>query len=212
MPRKKQVVQKQKRHKVYGGMSVDTTVVKPKGAFRFFTNYKLFAIIGASLIGGIGFLPSIRPAAGGTGLGSIRSEGVRSRRLGREHRWPGTAAPGDDQAIRRAAADDHRPDKTPRRPSHREGDVGQLLASEAPETVNNFIFWRRTASTTASFYRVVATKTAKLLRAGGDHAGSAARLHLLSKRAAVVRAACWQCEAERGGRANHGSQFFITLR
>src|SRR5260221_6300870 len=56
MPRRKQVVQKQKRRKVYQPGELDVRAVKPKGAFRIFTNYRLFAIIGAVvLIGGLGF-------------------------------------------------------------------------------------------------------------------------------------------------------------
>jgi len=44
----KQVVQKQKRRKIYQPGELDVRAVKPKGAFRIFTNYRLFAIIGAA--------------------------------------------------------------------------------------------------------------------------------------------------------------------
>jgi len=41
-------------------MSADATNIKKKGAFRFFTNYKLFAIIGAiAMIGGLGLTAAL---------------------------------------------------------------------------------------------------------------------------------------------------------
>ena len=58
MPRKKQIVQRKKRQKEYrpGEMSGDVSHVKPKGAFKVFSNYRLFAIIGAvAIIGGLAF-------------------------------------------------------------------------------------------------------------------------------------------------------------
>ena len=52
MPRKKQTVQTKKRQKAYqaGEFSGDATQIKPKGAFKIFGNYTLFAIIGAVVL------------------------------------------------------------------------------------------------------------------------------------------------------------------
>src|SRR5881392_2492277 len=76
MPRKKQAVQRKRRQKTYreGELSSSASTLKPKGAFRIFSNYKLFAIIGAVvLIGGL----ALSASRAGTGGSSASHEGVR---------------------------------------------------------------------------------------------------------------------------------------
>ena len=52
MPRNRQNVQVKKRQKSYrpGELSGDTAHIKPKGAFKIFSNYKLFAFIGVAVL------------------------------------------------------------------------------------------------------------------------------------------------------------------
>src|SRR2546423_1886933 len=80
MPRKKQAVQRKRRQKTYreGELSSSASALKPKGAFRIFSNYKLFAIIGAVvLIGGLA-LSASRVGSGGSSATdrSVRGAGV----------------------------------------------------------------------------------------------------------------------------------------
>ncbi len=77
MPRKKQVVQKVKRQKSYtpGEMAGDFQHVKPKGVFKIFSNYPLFAAIGVVAIGAGLLITTL--IGGGSSPSSSDPNGVR---------------------------------------------------------------------------------------------------------------------------------------
>lgn len=227
MPRKKQAVQKQKRRKVYGGMSVDTTVVKPKGAFRVFTNYRLFAIIGAVvMIGGIGFTAIYQTSGTSRNpdTGSIRGQGVmKSTPEPGSTVEPGSTAVGQVTIKQYGAPPPMTidPSKTYTATIKTEkGDVKvQLLASEAPETVNNFIFLAKDGFYNGvTFYRVIADEDGKVHFAqAGDPTGTGSggpgyTLPVEKSSESFDGSVLAMAKPNEAGAANNGSQFFITLQ
>jgi len=224
MPRKKQVVQKQKRHKVYraGDMSADASAIKPKGAFRFFTNYKAFAIIGAIvLIGGFGFSAMFTTGGGSNPANNnIRGEGVMKTTP-----EPGSTSTTNSQATIKqygappAMAID--PSKTYIATIKTEkGDVKvELLAKEAPETVNNFVFLAKDGFYNGvTFYRVVADKDGQIhLAQAGDPTGTGSggpgyTLPVEQTTAPFSAGVLAMAKPNEAGTPNNGSQFFITLK
>ena len=224
MPRKKQVVQKQKRHKVYraGEMSADASVIKPKGAFRFFTNYRAFAIIGAIvLIGGFGFTALFQSSNGGsTANNDIRGEGVMKTTP-----EPGSTSTTNSQAtIKQYGA----PPAMAIDPSKNyiatikteKGDVKvELLAQEAPQTVNNFVFLANDHFYDGvTFYRVVADKDGQThLAQAGDPTGTGSggpgyTLPVEQTTGSFSAGVLAMAKPNEAGTPNNGSQFFIMLK
>ncbi len=223
MPRKKQVVQKQRRRKVYrpGELSGDFQSIKPKGAFRIFTNYKLFAVIGAVvLIGGLG----LSAYAGGLG-GSSSSNGVRGQGVIKTTpEASGTSTTGAQTTIKQYQAPPPMsidPTKTYTATITTEkGDVKiELLAKEAPETVNNFVFLAKDGFYNGvSFYRVVADKNGDLHFAqAGDPTGTGSGgpgydLPAEQTNEPFAAGVLAMAKPNEAGAPNNGSQFFFTLR
>jgi cyclophilin family peptidyl-prolyl cis-trans isomerase len=224
MPRKKQVVQKQKRRKVYSGgaMSADASAIKPKGAFRFFTNYKLFAIIGAVvLIGGIGFTALFQTRSnGGNTNTSIRGEGVM-----KSTPEPGsTSTTGSQATIKQYGGPPPLtidPNKTYTATIKTEkGDVKvELLAKEAPETVNNFVFLAKDGFYNGvTFYRVIADEDGQVHFAqAGDPTGTGSggpgyTLPVEKSDESFSGSVLAMAKPNEAGAPNNGSQFFITLK
>jgi cyclophilin family peptidyl-prolyl cis-trans isomerase len=216
MPRKKQVVQKQKRRKVYRAGEMDVQAVKPKGAFRIFSNYKLFAIIGAVvLIGGLGFsaLFSTRNRTTGKNNG-VRGESVQKATPEANV----TTTTGAQATIKQypappALAIDR--NKTYTATIKTEvGDVRiQLLAKDAPEAVNNFVYLARDHFYDGvTFYRVIPGFVAQ----AGDPTGTGSGgpgydLPFESTSAPVDAGTLAMAKPSEAGAPNNGSQFFLAL-
>lgn len=222
MPRKKQIVQKQRRRKVYtgGAMSADASAIKPKGAFRFFTNYKLFAVIGAVvLIGGIGFTALFQTS--GT---TSTSTGVRGQGVTKSTPEPGTTSTAGSQATIKQYGSPPPltidPNKTYIATIKTEkGDVKvQLLAKEAPDTVNNFVFLARDGFYNGvTFYRVIANDEGQVQFAqAGDPTGTGSggpgyTLPVEKTNESFTGSVLAMAKPNEAGAPNNGSQFFITL-
>jgi hypothetical protein len=138
MPRKKQVVQQQKRNKAYraGAHEADATHIRRTGFFKFFGNYTLFAVIGTVvLFGGFlftSFYQSTRDGSSDTG--SVRGQGVT--RETPEAESTRRRRPGGDHSD--GAADDvDRPRRRTSPRADRDGEFKVELNAEAPQTVNN---------------------------------------------------------------------------
>ena len=224
MPRRKLIAQKQRRRRAYrpGGVSADASVVKPRGAFRIFTNYRLFAIIGATtLVAGFAF-----SAYGGTthsGPGSSHGSSTLGQGVTR-------ATPEAESAAQnRSPIKQHLTAPAPAiDPSRKyvatikteKGDiVAELLASEAPATVNNFVFLARDGFYDGViFNRVIADRAGALHFAqAGDPAGTGSGgpgydLPVEQTHEPIVAGVLAMAKRNEAGAPNNGSQFFITLR
>jgi cyclophilin family peptidyl-prolyl cis-trans isomerase len=220
MPRKKQVVQKRKRQKVYnpGAMSGDATHLKRTGIFRLFSNYRLFAIIGAiAIIGGLAF--SALLGSGGPGSSqndtSVRGEGVQRDE---------TPVP-DETSVTGAAANIKRYPSAPAftiDPGRAytatiktsKGDIRvELLASQAPETVNNFVFLAQDKFYDGvTFHRVIPGFVAQSGDPTGTGSDGPGYDLVFEKTDAPFDAGVLAMANRRvAGSLNNGSQFFFTL-
>jgi cyclophilin family peptidyl-prolyl cis-trans isomerase len=225
MPRKKQIVQKQRRRKVYRteDLSGDASAVKPRGAFRVFTNYKLFAIIGAlALI--IGFAFSAYQSTHNKSSSSAAQ--VRGAGVTRTTPEAGsTSTTGSQSQIKQYQAPPPMtidPTKTYTATIKTEkGEVKiQLLAKEAPETVNNFVFLAKDGFYDGvTFYRVVTDpKTNELVFAqAGDPTGTGSGgpgydLPPEQTTEPFTAGVLAMAKPNEAGAPNNGSQFFFTLR
>ena len=94
MARRQQRQQAAKRRKAYAPhASVSASTIKPRGAFRIFSNYRLFAIIGAVvLFGGYAFSAASGGRVSAHGGGSSRSSGVRGEGVRRDAASQGDSA------------------------------------------------------------------------------------------------------------------------
>jgi len=223
MPRNKQNVQVKKRQKSYraGELSGDTAHVKPKGAFRLFTNYKLFAIIGVLILGS-GFIVSAYYRGGTT---SAHNNGVRGQGVTRATPEAGsTAASGASGAIKQYAAPPAMtidPNKSYTAILKTEkGDVTvKLNAKEAPETVNNFVFLaNQHFYDGVTFFRVIAEKDGSLAFAqAGDPTGTGSggpgyALPVEKTTTSFTAGVLAMAKPQEAGAPNNGSQFFFTLK
>ncbi len=225
MTRRRQVVQRQRRRKPYRPeASAAATAIKPKGAFRVFSSYRLFAIIGAVvLVGGYaisGFSGGrIGHGAGGGGGGhnrsNVRGEGVRRTDQSDEAGAPASSAAANIKqyaTLPTLAIDPQR--RYVATIATDAGDVTvELLPSAAPQAVNNFVFLARDGFYNGvSFYRVIPGFVAQ----AGDPTGSGIggpgydlpfERSSLPVDAGVLVAA----KPSEAGAPNNGSQFFFAL-
>ena len=224
MPRKKQIVQTQKRRKAYSGgaMSADATVIKRKGAFRFFTNYKLFAFIGAvAMIGGLGLTAALttqqnnnsnQPSKVGMGITTSTPSA------------DSTPVPGATTTVAKhytsAPPLTIDANKTYTATIKTEaGDVKvQLLAKDAPQAVNNFIFLAQDGFYNGTtFYRVIADQggAVQLVQAGDPtntgSGGPGYSLPFETSPESFSGSVLAMAKPNAAGEPNNGSQFFITL-
>jgi len=219
MPRKKQVVQKQRRRKVYrpGELSGDFQSIKPKGAFRVFTNYKLFAVIGAVvLIGGFGLSAFLTTNRGGNAASNgVRGQGV----IKTTPEASGTSTTGAQTTIKQYQAPPPMtidPTKTYTATIKTEkGDVKvELLAKEAPAAVNNFVFLARDGFYNGvTFHRVIQDFIAQ----AGDPTGTGSGgpgydLPPEQTTEPFTAGVLAMARSNEAGAPNNGSQFFFTLR
>ncbi|MEX0749526.1 MAG: peptidylprolyl isomerase, partial [Dehalococcoidia bacterium] len=218
MPRKKQTVQQQRRRRVYreGEFSGEATKLKPKGAFRFFQNYTLFAIIGTvALAGGLAL------SAFYTGSGTIRNDSgsVRGDDVIRETPRAGeTSTTGAVTEIKQytgAPAMTIDPAKTyvATVRTDRGSFKIELLASDAPETVNNFVFLANDGFYDGvSFHRVIADFVAQTGDPTGTGSGGPGyTLPVENADGAFTEGTVGMARPADASSPNNGSQFFITL-
>ena len=224
MPRKKHVVQTQKRRKAYSGgaMSADATAIKRKGAFRFFGNYTLFAIIGAVvMIGGLGITAALT-----TGQNNSSSSQATKPGMGFTTSTPApdaTAAPGATAVAKHYASAPPMtidPNKTYTATIKTDsGDVTvQLLPKDAPDAVNNFVFLAQDGFYNGTtFYRVISDKSGTVqLVQGGDPTGTGSggpgyTLPFENSPTTFTGSVLAMAKPSAAGEPNNGSQFFITL-
>jgi cyclophilin family peptidyl-prolyl cis-trans isomerase len=217
MPRKKQIVQTQKRRKVYreGEFSGAATQIKPKGFFKFFHNYRLFAIIGAgALVLGLAISALYTPS-GRNDDGSIRGDDViRTTPEAGETSETG-AAPQVKQYISPPPQTIDANKAYTATFKTAKGDVTvELLPDAAPAAVNNFVFLARDGYYNGvTFHRVVGD----LIAQSGDPTGTGVGgpgYDLEPERTTEPLVAGTLAVAPNGqgaGSLNNGSQFFFLL-
>jgi peptidyl-prolyl cis-trans isomerase B (cyclophilin B) len=235
MPRKKQTVQTKKRQKVYraGEFSGEATNIKPKGAFKIFGNYTLFAVIGAVvLISGL-VISAVFGNRGGSTTSNpngVRGEGV-TRQTPQAGETPTNSDTGAATNIKQysTAPDPGAPGAIDPTKTYtaviktEQGDVTVVLDSkDAPVTVNNFVFLAKDGFYDGStFYRVIADASGTLHFAqAGDPTGTGSggpgydlpveniNVTTFSDEAGVLAMA----KPQEAGALNNGSQFFFTLQ
>jgi len=223
MPRKKQIVQTKRRQKAYapGAMSGDALHIKPRGAFRIFTNYKLFAIIGIAILGG-GFLLGAYYQGRGTSSthGSVRGSGVIKP-------TPSAGTPEVTGASGNSKVYGAPPplmidtNKTYLATFKTEaGEVKvQLDPKLAPQTVNNFVFLARDGFYNGStLFRVIQDKSGNVhFVQGGDPTGTGSggpgydlpfeRTNIDFSAGVIAMA-----KPQAAGAPNNGSQFFFLVQ
>jgi cyclophilin family peptidyl-prolyl cis-trans isomerase len=223
MPRKKHVVQTQKRRKAYSGgaMSADATVIKRKGAFRFFGNYTLFAIIGAIvMIGGLGITAALTTQSNKSPQNTKVGMGISTSTPS-----PDSTAQANPTSVAKhytsAPAMVIDPSKTYTATIKTDaGEVTvQLLAKDAPQAVNNFVFLAKDGFYNGTtFYRVIANQSGVQLVQAGDptNTGSGGPGYTLpfdpnESKVPFSGSVLAMAKPSSAGDPNNGSQFFITL-
>jgi cyclophilin family peptidyl-prolyl cis-trans isomerase len=224
MPRKLQTVQVKKRQKSYraGELSGDTAHVKPKGAFRLFTNYKLFAILGVAILASgfvIGaFYRGNRSTSNGPG--TVRGAGVTKA----TPEAGSTAQSGASGAIKQYTAPPALsldPNKTYTATIKTDkGDVKvELNSKDAPNTVNNFVYLANDHFYDGvTFFRVITDKEGSLTFAqAGDPTGTGSGgpgydLPVEKTTESVSAGVLVMAKAQAAGAPNNGSQFFFALK
>ncbi|HYM14391.1 MAG TPA: peptidylprolyl isomerase [Dehalococcoidia bacterium] len=218
MPRKKQVVQKQKRRKVYRPeeLSGDAHTLKPRGAFRVFTNYKLFAIIGAVALT-VGFVFSAYQST----QGNATSSNAKVRGSGVVRTTPvagSTSTTGAQPSIKQYQSPPPMtidPNKTYTATIKTDkGDLTiELLPKQAPDAVNNFVFLAKDGFYNGStFFRVIPGFVAQ----AGDPTGTGSGgpgydLPPETTADPIVAGVVAMARPSQAGAPNNGSQFFVAL-
>jgi cyclophilin family peptidyl-prolyl cis-trans isomerase len=221
MPRKKQVVQQKRRQKLYGaGESAAPLDLKPKGAFKFFHNYKLFAIIGTIvMVGSFGFGAFVQQN-GGSSSNTVRGTGViKTTPEAGQTSTTGAASNVKQYSAAPPMTIDPNKNYTALIKTDK-GDVTvQLLAKDAPAAVNNFVFLANDHYYDGNtFFRVIADDKGQVqFVQSGDPTGNGtggpgytlpfANPSKLFDSTAGVLAMAKQDAADQ---PNNGSQFFIT--
>jgi cyclophilin family peptidyl-prolyl cis-trans isomerase len=223
MPRKKQNVHVKKRQKSYrpGELSGDVAHIKPKGAFRVFTNYKLFAIIGvAVLASSVIFTAFYRGNSSTSGASTVRGQDVvRATPEAGSTAVTGasatikqyTAPPAMSIDLNKSYTATFKTDK---------GDVKvELNAKDAPTAVNNFVFLAKDGFYNGvTFFRVIADKDGSLAFAqAGDPTGTGSggpgyELPVERTSATFTAGILAMAKPQEADALNNGSQFFFTLK
>lgn len=217
MPRKKQTVQRQKRQKAYreGDFSAAATDIKPKGVFKIFGNYKLFAIPFAAVLV-IGLAISALYQGGGQTDGSVRApDGViqRSTPEAGETAEPGQPNTRKTYSSPPAMVIDTAKNYTATIKTAKGEFTVELLAGEAPATVNNFVFLAREGFYEGvTFHRVLADFVVQ----GGDPTGTGSGgpgydLPVERTTESFTTGVLGMAKPDEAGAENNGSQFFIVL-
>lgn len=226
MPRKKQVVQTKKRQKTYnpGEMSGEATHTKPKGAFKLFSNYPLFAAIGVIAIGG-GLLFAVLIGGGSRPVDS-EDNGVRGSGVTRTTPQAGETSTSGTPVVNTTVYS--APPAMTIDPAKKyqavirteKGDVTvELDPSEAPQAVNNFVFLAKEGFYDGvPFWRVVADETGNLRFAqagdptGTGNGGAGYELPFEPTTASFEAGTLAVARKSEAGAPNNSSQFFFTFR
>lgn len=221
MPRKKQVVQRKRRQKTYAtGESAAPLDLTPKGAFRVFHNYRLFAVIGTLvMIAGLGITSAFLRGSNGTPSNvSPRGQGVV--RTTPEAGSTATSSQSNVKQYSAAPAMSIDPNKS--YTAVIKTDKGtitvQLDAKAAPQTVNNFVFLAKDGYYKDSpFYRVIADASGHVdfVQAGDPTGlgtgGPGYTLPIENTVSAFDSAGVLaMAKPQSSDQPNNGSQFFIT--
>lgn len=222
MPRKKQTVQKQKRHKTYreGEMSGAASDIKPKGFFSLFSNYRVFAGIGViAIVGGLIFTALYQGGNNGRNpdTGSVRGEDVirKTPQAGEDAETPTTGASANIKQYTAAPAMTIDPNKTyVATIKTAKGEIKiELDAKAAPQTVNNFVFLAKDGYYNGvTFHRVLPD----LLAQTGDPTGTGSGgpgydLPVEKTSEPFTAGVIAMAKPQEAGAPNNGSQFFIML-
>jgi cyclophilin family peptidyl-prolyl cis-trans isomerase len=224
MPRKKQTVQTKKRQKAYrpGEMTGEATRVKPKGVFKLFSNYQVFAIIGVVALAG-GLILGVVLGGGSTDP----DPGVERGEVIRTTPEPGATADPETGAaanIKQYPAPppmviDTAKTYTATIKTEKGDIVIELNDDDAPATVNNFVFLARDGFYDGvTFFRVIADEDGALHFAqAGDPTGTGSggpgyTLPFESPAASFERGVLAMAKPNEAGAPNNGSQFFFTLQ
>jgi cyclophilin family peptidyl-prolyl cis-trans isomerase len=225
MPRKQQAVQVKKRQKTYrpGEMSGDFAHVKPRGVFRLFSNYRLFAAIGVVALTA-GLLLAVLLGGGSTPVDSD-GNGVRGAGVIRTTPQPGeTLASGSSANTITYTSPPPMTIDTSKMYTAviktEKGDITvQLDPSAAPTAVNNFVFLAGEGFYDGvTFWRVVADDDGNLRFAqAGDPTGTGiggAGYDLPYEETDTPFTAGTLAVARKSeaGSPNNGSQFFFTYQ
>jgi cyclophilin family peptidyl-prolyl cis-trans isomerase len=219
MPRKKQTVQKQRRRKVYrpGEFSGAAEDLRKRGAFRVFSNYTVFAIIGAVVIGGGLAISAFTSGRGGTSSdsGSVRGQGVT--RTTPQANAEGTPTDSSTTIKQYPAPPAMTIDPAKTYVATFETTKGevkvQLLAGEAPQTVNNFVFLVREGFYNGvGFDRVIPDYVAQSGDPTGTGSGGPGYTLPVETTGAFDDGALAMAKPDEAGAPNNGSQFFFALR
>jgi len=221
MPRKKQIVQKQRRRKVYreGEFSGEATKVKPKGFFKVFFSYRTFAIIGVVALGA-GLLISAFYAGSGT-AGRNDDGSVRGPDVIRKTTEP-QATPDPDSGASGNIKQYSAPPQMSIDPSKRyfatirteKGDIRiELFADQAPTAVNNFVFLARDGFYDGvTFFRVIEDFVAQTGDPTGTGSGGPGyTLPVENTDDEFVAGTVGVAKPDDASSPNNGSQFFITI-
>ncbi len=224
MPRKKQTVQTQKRQKGYqpGEMAGDAGHVKPKGVFRIFSNYPLFAAIGVVALGG-GLLLAV--LVGGGQSPTSNSLGVRGDGVIRKTaEVSATTTTGAAANIKQYSAVPPMTIDTTKTYTAtiktEKGDIAiELDAAAAPQAVNNFVFLAKDGFYDGvTFWRVVADDAGALHFAqagdptGTGNGGAGYDLPYEPTTASFSAGVLAMAKKPDAGSPNNSSQFFFTLQ
>ena len=224
MPRKKQNVHVKKRQKSYrpGELSGDVAHIKPKGAFRVFTNYKVFAILGVVIMATSVVFTAFYRGNGSTsgGASNVRGQGVTRT----TPEAGSTAITGASATIKQYPAPpvmsiDPGKSYTATFKTDK-GDVKvELNARDAPTAVNNFVFLAKDGFYNGvTFFRVIADKDGSLAFAqAGDPTGTGSggpgyELPVEKTSATFTAGILAMAKPQEAGALNNGSQFFFTLK
>jgi len=228
MPRKKQVVQKQRRRKGYreGDFSGEARSVKPRGFFKIFGNYGLFAAIGVLALGG-GTLLFVLNGTGGrnSDTGSVRGDDVirstpEAGSTPDPNATPGAAGTPVSQRFANPPALTIDTAKTYMATIKTDkGDViVELLPKDAPNTVNNFVFLARAGFyDNLTFHRVIADESGAIrIAQAGDPTGTGSDgpgydLPFEPSAESFTGPVLAMAKPAEASAANNGSQFFFTL-
>jgi cyclophilin family peptidyl-prolyl cis-trans isomerase len=225
MPRKKQIVQKQKRQKTYapGEMAGDAAHVKPRGVFKLFNNYALFAGIGTIAIVG-GLLLTVLLSNNTTSVvgddNGVRGEGVtRATPEAGETSTSGAATLIKEYTAPPPLTIDPAKSYTATFKTEKGDIVVELDPEAAPETVNNFVFLAKDGFYDGStFFRVVADDSGTLHFAqAGDPTGTGSGgpgydLPFEDSELTFTSGTLAMAKPDGASRLNSGSQFYFTLQ
>ena len=219
MPRKKQTVQQQKRQKAYDphAFSGDAVALKKRGAFRIFSNYQLFAIIGTIAIAGGVALSVLLPGGSrsrNSSTGSVRGAGV----VRKTPEAGATAVTGAAATIKQYPAPPALTiDAAKKYTATFKTDKGEIKveldSASAPQAVNNFVYLAKDGYYNGvTFHRVISDFVAQTGDPTGTGSGGPGYdLPVERTSGAFTAGTLAMAKPPEAGSPNNGSQFFFVL-